>query len=306
MLLNVLLTPKTYTKVVNCLRPSTSTSQTLFDNVTAPYQPHLESYNARMIAGKKRSFNTDYFKYKWLEYNLELDACFCFPCRVFLPNSKEKTFTRTGCRDWKHAQLSGKGMIKHNKCPSHITAMSLWEDRNKRERSHATIQDSVATPSSDQKQWLFAVFNVIRYLSANGLPLRGDTESDIESGGGLFMRAFSQLLFPLDPELFTIMADGTTDKNRKETQGLICRHWTSSGKIEEHCLDIKGVDDRSAKGIFQFIKETLAEYDIGTGAIVSQSYDGASVMSGEFNGLQRLISQLCQRCPIYTLLLTQN
>ena len=29
--------------------PSTSTSQTLFDNVTAPYQPHLESYNARLI-----------------------------------------------------------------------------------------------------------------------------------------------------------------------------------------------------------------------------------------------------------------
>ena len=201
--------------------------------------------------------------------------------------------------------------------------MSLWEDRNKRERSHATIQDSVATTSSDQKQWLFAVFNVIRSLSANGLPLRGDTESDIESGGGLFMRAFSQLLFPLDPkwkeihrrlpnntkytsheiqneiisilatlvkkeiakeikeaDLFTIMADGTTDKNRKEIQGLICRYWTSIGKIDGHCLNIKGVDDRSANGIFQFIKETLAEYDIGTGGIV-------------------LISQLCQRYILY-------
>ena len=78
------------------------------------------------------------------------------------------------------------------------------------------------------------------------------------------------------------MADGTTDKNRKEIQGLICRYWTSSGKIEEHCLNIKGVDDRSAKGIYQFIKETLAEYDIETGGIMSTLY------------------------PIYTLLLTQN
>ena len=175
--------------------------------------------------------------------------------------------------------------------------MSLWEDHNKGEKSHATIQDSVASTTSDQKQWLFAVFNVTRYLSANGLPLRGDkesdTESDIKSGSGLFMHAFSQLLFPLYPkwkeihrrlpnnakytfheiqneiisilatlvkkeiakeikeaELFTVMADGTTDKNRKEIPGLDCRHCTSSGKIEEHCLNIKGVDDRSAKGIF--------------------------------------------------------
>ena len=46
--------------------------------------------------------------------------------------------------------------------------------------------------------------------------------------------------------MYTIMADGTTDKNRKEIQGLVCRYLSSKGDIVEHCVNIKGVDDRSA------------------------------------------------------------
>ena len=37
------------------------------------------------------------------------------------------------------------------------------------------------------------------------------------------------------------------------------------------------------KGVFGFIKETLREFEISSDGIVSQSYDGASVMSGEYN-----------------------
>ena len=125
-----------------------------------------------------------------------------------------------------------------------------------------------------------------RYLASNGLPFRGDCESNIEEGDGLYLRAFSQLLFPLEPKLknihkhlpmnakytapqiqnevililaklvkrkiaadirnakiYTIMAD----ENRKEIHGLVCRYFSSEGKIVEHCLNVSGVDDRSAK-----------------------------------------------------------
>ena len=91
------------------------------------------------------------------------------------------------------------------------------------------------------------------------------------------------------------MADGRTDKNRKEIQGLVCRYLSSKGDIVEHCVNIKGVDDRSANGVFGFIKGTLRNLEIPVDGIVSQSYDGASVMSGEYNGLQALISKFCNR-----------
>ena len=67
------------------------------------------------------------------------------------------------------------------------------------------------------------------------------------------------------------------------------------GKIVEHCLNASGVDDRSAKGVFGFIKETLREFEISSDGIVLQSYNGASVMSGKYNGLQALITELCNR-----------
>ena len=67
------------------------------------------------------------------------------------------------------------------------------------------------------------------------------------------------------------------------------------------------MEDRIAKGIFRFIKSTLAEYDLSVDGQVFQSYDGASVMSGDYNGLQRLISDFCGRLMLYIqLLFTQD
>ena len=206
----------------------------------------------------------------------------------------------------------------------------------------STVAASLVSLNTDHKQLLFAVFNVSGYLCANSLAFRGTNESDIDAADGLFLRAFSQLLFPLEnkwkkiheklpknakytspdiqnevievlaslvknkiaedvrrAELFTIMADGTTDKNRKEIQGLVCRYLSSEGKVEEHCLNVKGIADRSAKGIFNFIIETLAEFEISLDGLVSQSFDGANVMSGNYNGLQKLVSDFCGRYILY-------
>ena len=239
--------------------------------------------------------------------------------------------------------IAVKGFNKHTQSTDHTSAMALWVDRDRRDDANITVRDTVLKPSSDQTQWLLTVFHVIRYLSANGQPLRGENEADINTGDGLFLRTFSQLLFPLNPhlieihkrlpenakytshdiqdevieilasltkqsianeikkaKLFTIMADGTTDKNRKEVQGLVCRYWIPGENIiKEHCLNIEGVDDRSAKGIFAFIKNTLEEFDISMDGLVSQSYDGASVMSGDRNGLKILISEECKRFILY-------
>lgn len=64
-------------------------------------------------------------------------------------------------------------------------------------------------------------------------------------------------------KLFTIMADGTTDKNRKEIQGLVCRYVNENEQIEEHCLDLQEVEDRSPMCVFNFIKKTLAKFNFG-------------------------------------------
>ena len=84
------------------------------------------------------------------------------------------------------------------------------------------------------------------------------------------------------------MVDGTTDKNRKEIQSLVCRFLVNN-KTEEHCRSIKGVYDHFAKGI-RYQRIYLRRVQNFRKWPCSQSYDGASVMTGDYNGPQRLIN----------------
>ena len=100
-------------------------------------------------------------------------------------------------------------------------------------------------------------------------------------------------------ERYTIMVDGTTDKNNEEIQGIVVRFFSSdTGEIEERLLNI-GSSGRSANGIFQFVHETLDKAKISFDGMVSQDFDGASVMSGQYSGLQALICEFCGRNVVY-------
>ena len=99
------------------LPPVPDLALSFFVNKKQPCQPNLESYPARLMGSKVRRFNKGWYKeYKWVEYNQDLDACFCFPCRVFLVISPESVFTEIGFRDWKHAKgTAGKRAEKGKK-----------------------------------------------------------------------------------------------------------------------------------------------------------------------------------------------
>ena len=76
---------------------------------SAPIQPTNIGFPKRSYSDRGRSFNPSWFsQYNWLEYSLQKDAAFCFPCRWFGASSigrsrPETTFTITGFRDRKHA-----------------------------------------------------------------------------------------------------------------------------------------------------------------------------------------------------------
>ena len=100
-------------------------------------------------------------------------------------------------------------------------------------------------------------------------------------------------------ELYTIMVDGTTDKSNEEVQGLVTRYFClETYQIEERALNVDG-SGRSAKEIFDFVKKTLDACEISFDGLVSQSYDGASVMKGDKGGLQALINIHCGRIIAY-------
>ena len=80
---------------------------------------------------------------------------------------------------------------------------------------------------------------------------------------------------------FTIMVDGTTDKSFHGMQRLVVRCFSK----EEECIIEKALDvrpsGRSSSDIFQFVRTSIEKYGLTFDGLISQAYDGASVMSGD-------------------------
>lgn len=99
-----------------------------------PVQPTNITFPATHFSGKARAFNSMWFKsYNWLEYLVKLDACFCYPCRLFGcdgggPISRPlKVFTITGFRSWKHATGNTGILAGHDSCNVHRQAAVAWD-----------------------------------------------------------------------------------------------------------------------------------------------------------------------------------
>ena len=72
----------------------------------SPMQPTLKFPGRSFGTGRPRSFNSGWYSsFPWLEYSVECDAAFCYPCRIFSVGAgrSDSAFTQVGFRDWKHA-----------------------------------------------------------------------------------------------------------------------------------------------------------------------------------------------------------
>ena len=76
------------------------------------------------------------------------------------------------------------------------------------------------------------------------------------------------------------------------------RYISSSG-VEEHALTFFHASDRSARGIFNAVKRVLDQHGISFDGLVSNTFDGASVMSGFKGGVQAHIQNYCERNVVY-------
>ena len=75
-------------------------------NSRAPCQPRLSAFPKTK---QQRLFDPSC---DWLEYTVTLNACFCFPCRVFGVNLSTNAFTETGYRDRKHSLDKRERVLK--------------------------------------------------------------------------------------------------------------------------------------------------------------------------------------------------
>ncbi|XP_065218459.1 uncharacterized protein LOC135844239 [Planococcus citri] len=89
---------------------------------------------------------------------------------------------------------------------------------------------------------------------------------------------------------YTIMADTTPDTSHKDMLSLIIRTVDDDARISEKLLKIAEAPDKTGAGIAQTILQMLNSCQIDTKNMAFQSYDMAATMSGQYNGVQKIIS----------------
>ena len=91
-----------------------------------------------------------------------------------------------------------------------------------------------------------------------------------------------------EAKFFSLLVDETTDLS-KEEQMTICLRYVSDNKIREDFIDYVSVDDMTGEGLANAILSRLRQCPIDLSCMVGQGYDGASAMSGMFNGVQAIV-----------------
>ncbi len=87
--------------------------------------------------------------------------------------------------------------------------------------------------------------------------------------------------------VFSILADETKDSAKQEQMSFVIRFADmSKGEIHEHFVTYVEAKSLDATSLSSYIKDLLTKLDLDCSKIVSQGYDGASVMSGRCAGVQ--------------------
>lgn len=94
-----------------------------------------------------------------------------------------------------------------------------------------------------------------------------------------------------DAGYFSILADESRDCGKDEQMSFVVRYVGTDGSIHEHFLTFIHAKGLNAESLSSYIRDLLEQYDFDATFLVSQGYDGASVMSGKCTGVQRRVRE---------------
>ena len=100
-------------------------------------------------------------------------------------------------------------------------------------------------------------------------------------------------------EMYTIIADETTDRNKREQLALVLRYVTENGTVREDIVAMLNPEKTTGEVLAQAITDALHKLGLSLDCVRGQAYDGGGNMSGRISGAQSRISAL-QPLAVYT------
>ena len=161
-----------------------------------PVRPMLKQFPKRMIGGKLRGFSSQWYApYPFVEYSVQMDAVFCYACRLFPPPlvHAEEVFIKTGFRNWKKI---GEKLQKHAQSEFHKHSIALW-GAYKQVKAHGSVAEQLDSQLSvviqSNRKFLKTITQVAILCARQNMALRGHDEQDTSHNKGNFLEILDLL-----------------------------------------------------------------------------------------------------------------
>ncbi|XP_022856754.1 zinc finger MYM-type protein 1-like [Olea europaea var. sylvestris] len=270
-----------------------------------PCQPYEHDFPRRPMGNDNRCFRKEWFsEFHWLEYSIEKDAAYCLHCYLFKPDRGSQgdghIFTKTGFRDWKHKKTLkdhvGLFDSSHNQAFAKCTNLM-----NQKQSISYVISSQSSSQQQSYRTRLTAVLDCTRLLLMQGLSFRGHDESEESLNRGNLIQLLNWYAARCK-EIKEVLFSNTPGNDQMTSPSIqkdlinCCAVETTRAIINEigdslFSILVDEARDNSMKEqmAVDAIDAIFSTHGLSISSLRGQGYDGASNMSGEFNGLKALI-----------------
>ena len=161
----------------------------------------------------------------WIEYSIERDAVFCYPCRHFAPASygnAEDLFIRTGFQNWKKAKGKDGKFTKHISSQCHKLSVLGSIEYHKNLIANTSIRQMVNTQYMEQvrqnRHYIKTIGEIILHTASQNIAQRGHKETDDVANPGNVLKILKYTA-KRDPIIAERLIDGP--QNEKYTSAAI-------------------------------------------------------------------------------------
>ena len=238
----------------------------------------------------------------------------------------EPVFMETGYSNWRKAAGRTGRFESHQTSTCHILATKALYNLQQSKPVTTLLSQQISADQNIAQKCLKVIFTTIGYLARQGLALRGHDDDegnftqllrvqslDVPEVRSWLERSTSRythhsiqdemlqlygdatLRRILDSarrsQSFAVIVDSTQDIQRTE-QESICIRWVDDD-IEPHedFVGFYAVNATTGVELAKCVKDCLIRYQLPLESLRAQTYDGASNMSGAYNGCQAIIAQ---------------
>jgi len=271
----------------------------------------------------------------FLHWDETTESVFCLPCHNvhalgmnILARKGEKAFVSTGFSNWKDAT---QDFERHANSQAHSESVMKWHHHLTGDNVDTMLSSEKKKQQSENRAALCAIVSSLKFLGRQGLGIRGHTESEGNLVQLLKLRQIENVELSnwlkrprralytshdIQNELlqmmahavirkivgdvhsaryYAVIADESADISGKQQLSVTLRWVDDVFSVHEDFVGVYEMDAADADAISKMIQDPLLRLGLPLTFLRGQGYDGASVMSGNTNGVSARIMQLEKR-----------